>query len=87
MTALIADAGTAPAEVDSPDTDDVVVFHAGTARTDAGDLVSAGGRVLGVTALGDDLAQAQQRAYARVRSIHWEGQHYRSDIGHRGIGR
>jgi phosphoribosylamine--glycine ligase len=61
----------------------VEVFHAGTARRD-GALVTAGGRVLGVTALGDTLPDAIRRAYDAVRLIHFEGMHYRTDIGRRG---
>jgi phosphoribosylamine---glycine ligase len=62
---------------------DVIVFHAGTARR--GDrLVTAGGRVLGVTALGDDVASARRRAYDAVGRIRFDGMQYRSDIGARG---
>jgi phosphoribosylamine--glycine ligase len=60
------------------------VFQAGTAF--AGDtLVAAGGRVLGVTALGDVLAEAQTRAYAALEKIHMDNGHFRRDIGHRGL--
>jgi phosphoribosylamine--glycine ligase len=63
-------------------TDDVVVFHAGTAR--AGDkLVTAGGRVLGITALGVSVAQARERAYAVVDAIELAGKQVRRDIGAR----
>jgi phosphoribosylamine--glycine ligase len=59
--------------------EDVVVFHAGTAR--AGDRVlTAGGRVLGVTALGDSLAAAREKAYAAVAKIRFEGMQFRTDI-------
>ena len=58
------------------------VYHAGTKRTDAG-YVTAGGRVLGVTALGDTLAEAIRRAYAAAEKIHFEGAHMRRDIGSR----
>jgi phosphoribosylamine--glycine ligase len=61
---------------------DALVFHAGTRR--AGDaLVTAGGRVLAVTALGADLAGARARAYAAVDRIHFDGAHFRRDIGAR----
>jgi phosphoribosylamine--glycine ligase len=60
--------------------DDVVVYHAGTAMDDNGRLVTAGGRVLGVTALGENLAVARDRAYEAVRAIAWEGEHHRNDI-------
>jgi phosphoribosylamine--glycine ligase len=59
--------------------DDVMVFHAGTARRD-GALVTAGGRVLAVTALGPDVAAARSRAYAAVEHITWRGCQHRSDI-------
>jgi phosphoribosylamine--glycine ligase len=58
---------------------DVIVFHAGTVRKD-GRVVTAGGRVLGVTALGQDLESARRRAYEAVEAIHFDGAHYRKDI-------
>lgn len=60
--------------------DEVIVFHAGTARQD-GRLVTAGGRVLGVSALGANLSTALSRVYAGVGRVHFEGMHYRHDIG------
>jgi phosphoribosylamine--glycine ligase len=60
--------------------DGVTVFHAGTARDESGRLVTSGGRVLGVTALGADLAAARDRAYRAVERIHWDGEHHRRDI-------
>ncbi|HEX4136761.1 MAG TPA: phosphoribosylamine--glycine ligase [Bryobacteraceae bacterium] len=66
--------------------DGAVVFHAGTKR-DGNDLVTAGGRVLGVTASGADLASSMRAAYAAVEKIHFAGMHYRKDIGHRGLRR
>jgi phosphoribosylamine--glycine ligase len=65
---------------------DVRVFHAGTAR-DAAGVKATGGRVLGVTALGDSLRQAQRAAYAAIASIRYDGMQYRSDIGHRALAR
>lgn len=65
---------------------DVVVFHAGTALQ-GGRLVTAGGRVLGVTALGRDFAEAIQRAYRAVECIRFEGACFRRDIGHRALRR
>jgi phosphoribosylamine--glycine ligase len=62
------------------------VFHAGTTERD-GDIVTSGGRVLCVTALGDDIAQAQQKAYRGVDQIHWQGAFSRRDIGWRAIAR
>jgi phosphoribosylamine--glycine ligase len=63
-----------------------VVFHAGTKR-DGEDLVTAGGRVLGVTASGADLQSSMDAAYAAVGKIHFAGMHFRKDIGHRGLRR
>jgi len=60
--------------------DDVVVFHAGTALKD-GRVVTAGGRVLGVTAKGDDIQGARARAYEAAGRIRFDGAHYRTDIG------
>jgi phosphoribosylamine---glycine ligase len=68
------------------DVDGAVVFHAGTKR-DGNDLVTAGGRVLGVTAAGKDLASSMKAAYAAVDKIHFPGMHYRKDIGNRGLRR
>src|SRR5262245_14450079 len=62
---------------------DVIVFHAGTARRADGTLVSAGGRVLGVTALGISVAQARAKAYAAVDRIELPGKQVRRDIGAR----
>ena len=59
--------------------DGVVLFHAGTARKD-GKLVSSGGRVLGVTAMGKDLASAREKAYRNIERVKFEGMHYRKDI-------
>jgi phosphoribosylamine--glycine ligase len=61
---------------------DVTVFHAGTVRQ-GDDVLTSGGRVLCVTALADNVRQAQQRAYEVVRGIHFDGMQYRGDIGHR----
>jgi phosphoribosylamine--glycine ligase len=63
---------------------DVKVFHSGTARRD-NQIVTDGGRVLAVTALGNTIADAQKRAYQAIRKIHFEGIHYRKDIGWRAI--
>jgi phosphoribosylamine---glycine ligase len=65
---------------------DMRVFHAGTDEVD-GKLVTSGGRVLCVTALGDTVKQAQQRAYAALEHIRFAGMQYRKDIGWRAIGR
>ena len=63
-----------------------VVFHAGTARTGS-EVVTAGGRVLGITGLGKTLAAAQAEAYRVTRSIAFDGAHYRTDIAHRAFAR
>ena len=68
------------------ETPDAVVFHAGTVL-EGGRLVSAGGRVLCATALGDSVKMAQQRAYELVQSIRLDGAQWRSDIGHRAVKR
>ena len=66
------------------ETADATVFHAAT-RGDGDAVVTAGGRVLCVTALADNIRQAQQRAYQIVKSIHFDGMQYRRDIGHRAV--
>jgi len=68
------------------DTDDVVVFHAGTHMQD-GQVVTSGGRVLCVTALGGTLKLAQQQAYDTIQGIHFDGMQYRTDIGYRAMAR
>ncbi|MDP6770779.1 MAG: phosphoribosylglycinamide synthetase C domain-containing protein, partial [Anaerolineales bacterium] len=64
----------------------VVVFHAGT-KLDGNDVVTSGGRVLGVTAKGIDVRTAIDNAYEAVEKITWDGAVYRGDIGHRAISR
>ena len=66
-------------------TDDVVVFHAGTAEQGDKTVVTSGGRVLCVTVLADSVKQAQAKAYDAARAIHFDGMQYRRDIGHRAI--
>jgi phosphoribosylamine--glycine ligase len=65
------------------DGSEVIVFHAGTARDRTGQLVTSGGRVLGVTALADDLASARDLANAACERIHFDGAYFRRDIGDR----
>jgi phosphoribosylamine--glycine ligase len=65
---------------DVTDVPTAYVMHAGTARDDDGTLVSAGGRVLSVVALGDSLSQARERVYEAVGKVGLEGSHHRSDI-------
>jgi phosphoribosylamine--glycine ligase len=66
--------------------DGVVVFHAGT-RKDGGKIVTSGGRVLGVTAIGfnDELDQTIRNAYHAVEKITFDGTYYRSDIGKKAL--
>jgi phosphoribosylamine--glycine ligase len=65
---------------------DVMVFHAGTAEKN-GAIVAAGGRVLGVTALGDTIEKAIQKAYGAVAKISWDGSYHRTDIGGKAVKR
>jgi phosphoribosylamine--glycine ligase len=62
----------------------VKVFHSGT-RMEGGQLVTDGGRVLSVTALGDTIADARRRAYQAMEKIHFDGMHYRRDIAYQAI--
>lgn len=64
--------------------DDVIIFHAGTNHIE-GKIVTDGGRVLGVTATGNDLKEAIQRAYQAVGKITFDGAYYRKDIGYKGL--
>ena len=66
--------------------EEVSVFHAGT-KQDNGNVVTAGGRVLGVTALGENLKTAIEAAYKGVSEIHFDDAHYRKDIGYRALSR
>lgn len=68
------------------DRQDVIIFQAGTKREN-GKLVTNGGRVFSVTALGDDLASARDRAYNVLKEVTFEGMHYRTDIAQKGLGR
>jgi phosphoribosylamine--glycine ligase len=78
--------GTPIPALPRPDPADAKVFHAGTTLQD-GRVVTAGGRVLCATALGDTVAQAQQAAYALVRDVAWPQAYYRRDIGYRAVAR
>lgn len=71
---------------DADSLEGVKVFHAGTAEKDGG-IVTSGGRVLGVTALGTTIADAQKSAYEAVGNIHFNNAHFRTDIGWRAMGR
>jgi phosphoribosylamine--glycine ligase len=66
------------------DQEQVMVFHAGTQLAD-GQVITSGGRVLCVTALGDSVRSAQQLAYDTVKQLQFDGMHYRKDIGNRAI--
>jgi phosphoribosylamine--glycine ligase len=72
--------------LDGADSSDAKIFHAGTAQKN-GQVVTAGGRVLCATALGNSVSEAQQRAYALAGKIRWEGMFHRHDIGYRAIAR
>ncbi len=77
-----AETGVVISGIEAAEREGAVVFHAGTATTPQG-LMTAGGRVLGVTALGDDTQAARERAYAAVAAIHFDGMQLRRDIGAR----
>ena len=71
-----------PIRIGKLNKDNVTLFHAGTARNKAGDLVTAGGRVLNVTATGPDVQSARKSVYSVIESsVHFEGMQYRRDIG------
>ena len=70
---------------EAQDFDGVIVFHAGTALNPDGELITAGGRVLNVVALGDTFEEARNRAYEACELIKFEGVQYRSDIGRRAL--
>ncbi len=75
---------------DAEESDEMVVFHAGTTFGEADgvrQVVTSGGRVLGVTAHGKNIQQARQQAYDAVERIRWEGACYRTDIGYRALKR
>ena len=78
--------GAAIRGLETDDDPDVKVFHAGTREAD-GAVVTSGGRVLCVCALGDSVREAQTRAYERVARISWQDAYYRTDIGYRAIAR
>ena len=78
--------GDAIAGLPTVDSTEVKVFHAGT-RLDGEQVLTNGGRVLCVTALGTTVAQAQQAAYRQAATIDWQGAFYRRDIGYRAIAR
>jgi len=67
--------------------EDLFVFHAGTRLSEAGEAVTAGGRVLGVTGVGGTIADAVAAAYRGVGMVRFEGMSFRRDIGHRALGR
>jgi phosphoribosylamine---glycine ligase len=80
------DKGKVIGGLDGADSDTQKVFHAGTARAGS-DVVTAGGRVLCVTGLGEGVEAAAREAYAAAAKINWDGAYYRRDIGHRAIAR
>ena len=60
---------------------EITVFHAGTRISPSGEVLTNGGRVLAVTAMGETLAEAREKVYANISRIHFKGCHYREDIG------
>ena len=62
--------------------DDIKVFHSGT-LLESNNILTNGGRVLCVTALGEDLSESHKNAYSAVKQINWGGNYYRKDIGFR----
>jgi phosphoribosylamine-glycine ligase len=76
-----------PTRAARPSPSPAKVFHAGTATDAAGGLVASGGRVLGVTALGRDVSEAQSRAYEGVDAVDWPEGFCRRDIGWRAVAR
>jgi len=81
------DKGMRIAGLDQCDSDDCKTFHAGTSTDDAGKVITSGGRVLCVTALGENVTQAQRAAYESVNKISWQDMFYRNDIGYRAVSR
>ncbi len=73
--------GDAISSAEGPFAEGVQVFHAGTARATDGQLVTSGGRVLTVCAVGSDMGEARARAYQAAAGIQYRGRHYRKDIG------
>jgi phosphoribosylamine--glycine ligase len=71
---------------EAEDVTGVTVYHAGTAIKE-GKIVSSGGRILGVTALGQDLADAKSKAYQAIEHINFDNKYYRPDIGDKGLKR
>ncbi|MDQ6956919.1 MAG: phosphoribosylamine--glycine ligase [Mariprofundaceae bacterium] len=78
--------GQVIAGLDAVEAAGATVFHAGTAEKD-GDIVNAGGRVLGVTSLADSVGEAQDMVYSALKKLEWHGGFYRKDIGYRAVRR
>jgi phosphoribosylamine--glycine ligase len=79
--------GSVISQLETVNTDDTMVFHAGTARDEKGTITAIGGRVLNVTAKGKTVAQARDNAYIGVKKIDWPEGFCRHDIGWREIRR
>ena len=79
------DKGKVITGIEQLDNDNVLLFHAGTAVTPQGELVTNGGRVIAITGVGETFHQAQSRAYEAVSKIHFEGEYHRSDIGSKAL--
>ena len=78
--------GQVIAGLDAVEAAGAIVFHAGTAEKD-GDIVNAGGRVLGITSLADSVSEAQTSVYHALQELDWKGGFYRQDIGYRAVQR
>ncbi len=78
--------GQVIAGLDAIEAAGAIVFHAGTAEKD-GDIVNAGGRVLGITSLADSVSEAQTSVYHALQELDWKGGFYRQDIGYRAVQR
>ena len=76
-----AETGAQILGLNSAGSNDAVILHAATLRNPQGDWLTAGGRVLGVTATGPTLEVALSRSYEAIGDIHWDGMQYRRDIG------
>ena len=70
-----------------PSDNEIMIFHSGTKLNQANELVTSGGRVLGITSLGKSINEAMEKSYEKVLEITWgdNQQHYRTDIGRKGL--
>jgi len=80
MTKSAYETGKAITGIKEAEESGAMVFHAGTSSKN-GEIVTSGGRVMGITALGEDTDKARTKAYEAVSKMHFEGIHFRKDIG------